>query len=44
MAAKVTGRLWEISDIVDILETWEMALKGRQHDVVHGSVWQGRMP
>jgi uncharacterized Fe-S cluster-containing radical SAM superfamily protein len=25
MAEKVTERLWEISDIVDVLETWEMA-------------------
>jgi hypothetical protein len=25
MAEKVTKRLWEISDIVDVLETWEMA-------------------
>ena len=23
MAAKVTGRLWEMSDLVDVLETWE---------------------
>jgi hypothetical protein len=23
MAAGVTGRLWEISDVVDVLETWE---------------------
>jgi hypothetical protein len=23
MAAGVTGRLWEISDVVDLLETWE---------------------
>jgi hypothetical protein len=25
MAAKMTERLWEISDIVHVLETWEMA-------------------
>jgi hypothetical protein len=25
MAAKVTSRLWEIGDIVDVLETWEAA-------------------
>jgi len=25
MAAKVTERLWEIGDIVDVLETWEAA-------------------
>ena len=25
MAEKVTERRWEISDIVDVLETWEMA-------------------
>jgi hypothetical protein len=23
MAAKVTKRLWEMSDVVDVLETWE---------------------
>jgi hypothetical protein len=44
MAEKVTKRLREISDIVDVLETWEMVVKGRQHDVALGSVWQGRMP
>jgi hypothetical protein len=25
MAAKVTKRLWEIGDIVDVLEAWEAA-------------------
>lgn len=25
MAANVTKRLWEISDIVDVLEAWEAA-------------------
>jgi hypothetical protein len=25
MAAKVTERLWEIGDIVDVLEAWEAA-------------------
>jgi hypothetical protein len=25
MAAKVTERLWEIGDIVDVLESWETA-------------------
>ena len=25
MAAKVTSRLWEIGDIVDVLEAWEGA-------------------
>jgi len=25
MAAKMTERLWEIGDIVHVLETWEMA-------------------
>ncbi len=25
MAAKVTDRLWEIGDIVDVLEAWEAA-------------------
>jgi hypothetical protein len=25
MAAKVTKRLWEIGDIVDVLEAWENA-------------------
>jgi hypothetical protein len=25
MAAMMTERLWEISDIVGVLETWEMA-------------------
>jgi hypothetical protein len=28
MAAKVTERLWEIGDIVDVLEAWEMAHPG----------------
>ena len=28
MAEKVTEQLWEISDIVYVLETWEMAVKG----------------
>jgi hypothetical protein len=23
MAAGVTGRLWEMNDVVDVLETWE---------------------
>jgi hypothetical protein len=26
MAAKVSERLWEMSDIVDVLEAWERAL------------------
>ena len=25
MAANITKRLWEISDIVDVLEAWEAA-------------------
>ena len=25
MAAGITSRLWEVSDIVDVLETWEIA-------------------
>jgi hypothetical protein len=29
MAEKVTEQLWEISDIVDVLETWEMAGQGK---------------
>jgi hypothetical protein len=28
VAAKVTKRLWEIGDIVDVLEAWEMAHHG----------------
>ena len=44
MAEKVTERLLEISDIVDVLETGKWPLKGRQHDVALGSVRQGRMP
>jgi hypothetical protein len=28
MAAGVTKRLWETGDIVDVLESWEMAAKG----------------
>jgi hypothetical protein len=29
MAAGVTKRLWEIGDMVDVLETWERANNGR---------------
>jgi hypothetical protein len=29
MAANVTKRLWEIGDIVDMLESWEAANRGR---------------
>jgi hypothetical protein len=28
MAAKVTSRLWEIGDIVDVLESWEISRNG----------------
>jgi hypothetical protein len=28
MAAGVTSRLWEIGDIIDVLETWETAHHG----------------
>jgi hypothetical protein len=28
MAAKVTDHLWEIGDIVDVLEAWETAHHG----------------
>jgi hypothetical protein len=29
MAAGVTKRLWEIGDMVDVLEAWERANNGR---------------
>ena len=31
MAAKVTSRLWEISDIVDVLEAWEVSNDPKIH-------------
>jgi hypothetical protein len=31
MAAKVTERVWEIGDIVEVLEAWENQTRG--HDV-----------
>jgi hypothetical protein len=30
MAANVTKRLWEMSDIVDVLEAWEKSADARQ--------------
>ena len=42
MAAGVTERLWEIGDIVDVLEAWERVRVG--HVVlstkVHGATWR----
>ena len=39
MAAKVTERLWEIGDIVGVLEAWEVALSEAVY--LGGRPWNG---